>query len=457
MKTRQNKLKVWVILETNGSVCTAHCTCMAGLGEVCSHIAAVLYAAEYAAGLKNSISCTDVKAAWPVPSQSGIQTTVVGLMDWGKKIDDKTCSTVPPMSQDDIVAMLEEIQNSNCQAALMRIVKPFSLQISKENITLPVVFNIYEKKNEKKPLEELISLGRSIAIEVGPEMAAEIEIRTQEQTKCEEWYRQRTGRITASIFKNVCTTSIENPSISLIKMLCYPQRISTPAMKWGIEHEKIAIQSYIDKTKEKHENFIINKVGLVVSTMWPQLGASPDGLVYCTCCCGGCLEVKCPFNLRENGSLTDYTKQKGSCLVTNKNNEVTIDKKHAYYFQVQAQIFICNVQYCDFVVWCPNFTFIQRVLPDFEFLKKFMDKALEFHAKVIMPELLGRYYTSRVPGGNITKWCFCNKIDDGRPMIKCCNENCDFSYFHMVCVNLKQKPETSWMCPRCNENICHLY
>ena len=31
-------LKPWVIIQTNGTVEVAHCTCMAGLAETCSHI-----------------------------------------------------------------------------------------------------------------------------------------------------------------------------------------------------------------------------------------------------------------------------------------------------------------------------------------------------------------------------------------------------------------------------------
>ena len=36
-------LKVWVALKLDGEIMSAHCTCMAGIGEVCSHTAAVLF------------------------------------------------------------------------------------------------------------------------------------------------------------------------------------------------------------------------------------------------------------------------------------------------------------------------------------------------------------------------------------------------------------------------------
>ena len=39
-------LRPWVAAAKGGTVLCAHCTCMAGLGEACSHIAALLFAAE---------------------------------------------------------------------------------------------------------------------------------------------------------------------------------------------------------------------------------------------------------------------------------------------------------------------------------------------------------------------------------------------------------------------------
>ena len=39
-------LKVWMAIKEDGEVLCAHCTCMVGLGEACSHEAAVLFAAE---------------------------------------------------------------------------------------------------------------------------------------------------------------------------------------------------------------------------------------------------------------------------------------------------------------------------------------------------------------------------------------------------------------------------
>ena len=35
-------LRAWTYIKSNGEICYAHCTCMAGLGEACSHVAALV-------------------------------------------------------------------------------------------------------------------------------------------------------------------------------------------------------------------------------------------------------------------------------------------------------------------------------------------------------------------------------------------------------------------------------
>ncbi|KAJ8947716.1 hypothetical protein NQ317_006927 [Molorchus minor] len=40
-------LQVWIICNSDGSIENGHCTCMAGAGEVCSHVGAVLYALQF--------------------------------------------------------------------------------------------------------------------------------------------------------------------------------------------------------------------------------------------------------------------------------------------------------------------------------------------------------------------------------------------------------------------------
>ena len=45
-----------------------HCNCMAGLGEVCSHVGAVLFAVEAGVRMLKAKTCTSVPCQWLMPS-----------------------------------------------------------------------------------------------------------------------------------------------------------------------------------------------------------------------------------------------------------------------------------------------------------------------------------------------------------------------------------------------------
>ena len=77
----------------------------------------------------------------------------------------------------------------------------------------------------------------------------------------------------------------------------------------------------------------------------PWFGASPDGLVYDplerpTC---GLVEIKCPNaqSYVDCGYLTVHQGQR------------KLRESHAYYWQVQGQLLVTGMVWCDFVV-CAN-------------------------------------------------------------------------------------------------------
>ena len=61
-------LNPWVIIKNSDTVVCGHCTCMAGLGETCSHIGALLYWIEYAVWKRDEEgSCTSRANQWMEP------------------------------------------------------------------------------------------------------------------------------------------------------------------------------------------------------------------------------------------------------------------------------------------------------------------------------------------------------------------------------------------------------
>ena len=61
-------LQPWIACEKEGLVVCAHCNCMAGLGEACSHIAALLFTIEANTNVKKSLSCTSLPCYWLPPT-----------------------------------------------------------------------------------------------------------------------------------------------------------------------------------------------------------------------------------------------------------------------------------------------------------------------------------------------------------------------------------------------------
>ena len=56
--------KTWVAVKPCGSVQCGHCTCMAGLSEVCNHVGAVLYKIMHEVFMQPEISCTSLPNKW---------------------------------------------------------------------------------------------------------------------------------------------------------------------------------------------------------------------------------------------------------------------------------------------------------------------------------------------------------------------------------------------------------
>ncbi len=101
-------------------------------------------------------------------------------------------------------------------------------------------------------------------------------------------------RITASCFHRAAHTNTASPSISLIMSVCYPEKMKFKSAStcWGCEHEDIARTKYKSFSILAHHNFEVRKCGFFISSDFPFLGASPDGLVTCTCCGEGICEIK---------------------------------------------------------------------------------------------------------------------------------------------------------------------
>ena len=222
-----------------------------------------------------------------------------------------------------------------------------------------------------------------------------VEKHTRKQLSCRVWFQQRAGRVTASRLKCVLNTNISQPSTSLIKSICYPdqQRFTSAACPYGCKHEDAARNEYIYKMKKNHLDFKISEVGLVLHPHYPFLGATPDGLVSCSCHGGGILEIKCPYSCREKDMEQVAEENTYFFLVQDEGGILRLKETHQYYYQVQMQMKFCNVKYCDFVVWNKDVWLNQRIELDTDFIDNVICRTESFIRLGILPELVGKWYT----------------------------------------------------------------
>ena len=139
------------------------------------------------------------------------------------------------------------------------------------------------------------------SIILSQEECAYLEESTQLQSQSRLWFEQRVGRITASKFSVVAHASVDPPPTYLIKQLMERSRSLNhiPAIRWGVEHEDIGRESYLELANENHINVQYSAAGLHLNPRFPHLGATPDGLISCECCGEGIIEIKCPYKHRD--------------------------------------------------------------------------------------------------------------------------------------------------------------
>lgn len=133
---------------------------------------------------------------------------------------------------------------------------------------------------------------------------------------------------------------------------------------------------------------------------------------------------------------------------------------HNCYYQVQCQLFVTGVEYCDFVVWTTKVLFVQRVLPDNDFWDRKLTRAILFYKKGVLAEMLGQWFTRSSAQPHLGEsqstdsdkdgpWCLYQQHIEGSQLIECNKVGRKIQWFHMSCVGLTTEHNGEWFCPSC--------
>ncbi|XP_062576035.1 uncharacterized protein LOC134237903 [Saccostrea cucullata] len=482
----ETPLSPWAIIQEEGKVLAAHCNCMAGLGEACTHIAAMLFSIEATVKVRESRTVTDTKAYWLPASLKGVQYAKIENIDFTsakskKKLVDSQFSDTPtarrggmqhrlvePPTENELNDFLQKLSLTGAQSAILSIRDPFQQpfipQAVKEKFP-QLLSDLVEDDLLRANYSDIMKHCANVKVTVSKEEAENVEEATRQQAENKLWNRFRCGRITASRMHAVCHSSPAAPSESLVRAICYPEttKFQSKATAWGCDHEKDAREAYCEGMRRFHSNFTVETTGLFLHPEYPLFGASPDGLVSCDCCGQGVLEIKCPFCVRF--SSLDAWKEKNSCLEETATGR-RLKQNHPYYYQVQAQIHLCDKDYADFVVWTEKEIYMERLQANSELWDEMKMKAANFHQMAVMPELVGRFYTRQnmpvplaVRQDNNTDhattsndvFCIC-RGGETDTMVACDNQNCSYQWFHLACLKLTKSklPKGKWYCPDCS-------
>ena len=83
-----------------------------------------------------------------------------------------------------------------------------------------------------------------------------------------------------------------------------------------------------------------------------------------------------------------------------------LKKDHAYFFQVQMQMKLCQVKFCDFVVWGKDGAYLtQRIKYNEEFTENALVRVKSFMKLCLLPEQVSRCFTSGMKKPDISSDC----------------------------------------------------
>ena len=365
-------LNSWCLVKKSGDILAAWCTCVAGRCEACSHVGALLYSLEYGCSTRERKTCTSRTNSWLPPSLKEVPFSEVRHIDYTpsdvkrrrmmgdeEDIDDPRPAipekTRAPIPEDEVKNFLGKIHDVFPSAALLRVVADFADEYAVPHVDLPFPLgDLFDTKHCSLSLPELQFKAKEVfhKVKISLEQARHIERRTRKQSLTKLWNYLRAGLITASNMLEALRTNLNDPSITLIKKCCYPfdNKFMSYWMKRGLLLEGKVRKLYLTRQRNNHQDLRIILCGFIRSLEASWIGASPDFVVYCSCCGWGLGEIKCPKNVNPSPAY--------------------VCPKHMYQMQTQLFCIGSKHKYVDYIVFHPTATTIERVYPDIELQEK---------------------------------------------------------------------------------------
>ncbi|KAK3104382.1 hypothetical protein FSP39_000663 [Pinctada imbricata] len=432
---RSDAHTAWICCEkASGDIKSAYCTCTAGYGQTCNHVAGLLFRVEYANKMGYT-SCTSSKCEWVVPKERSLEPAMIKDMTFERSQHGKAGKTRPPLghkkrdynplpqtddsrvtehneSEDDefFSTFTDELRKSLPNACLFKGIDIDASQGREEvqqvleeqpDIDQGIYTELPTQTGEDVNdflMENAIDLCvQSDSTEkISPSSISMINKSTVGQAKNESWHAMRKGRITSSNFYSIHTkvatikkkTAVTHDVKPLLKNIMGYRKINpnVKSLKYGREMEPVAKSVFLKEFSTKHKNVNSEECGIIVDAVRPFIAASPDLLLSCACCGDGCLEIKCPLIGKCQSCQSFCTCNVPHCLRL-RNYCLSLKHEHSYYAQIQGQMHVSGRRWCDFFVYTCNGNYTERVYYDETYFAEIVRSLDFFFFSYVLPEI----------------------------------------------------------------------
>ena len=176
--------------------------------------------------------------------------------------------------------------------------------------------------------------------------------------RTDEWFKDRRGKLTASVAGAAIGVSAFQTPLKCMKQLVGDEPFNGNIFtQWGTQNEPNAAMEYSVLT-----GYTVLPAGFCVHPVLNWIGASPDGYVEEE----GLVELKCPWK-RKKLPLPD-----------------TLRDIHLHYFiQIQIQMEVTGKEWCDLFFWTPDAQRVFRFKRDRELFQNMLPAMTNFYAIMV--------------------------------------------------------------------------
>lgn len=230
-------------------------------------------------------------------------------------------------------------------------------------------------------------------IKITPQQAQQIEQCTRQQSLCNDWNEQRKNRVTSSTFHNILVRNTVKFGFSkLVDNIVYKKSFQTNDTEYGLAEEIHTSNEYLAELRKQNPSFSYSTKcsGLVIDSVNPFLGASPDCLVL-----ENDVEGLAEFknlskyrNLRIIEALDKSKLDKTLFPLKTTTDGVHLKTTHAHYTQCQGQLMVTKKPWVDYVLRTKVDIYVERIYPNSVFQTKLQDKLKKFYFNSYLPEIV---------------------------------------------------------------------